>query len=79
METNTTPRNSQEMNEAQDRLHPDYGQYVLVNTEKGSVVWFETYDQALRNQATYGGTILNTKTADPDFVKQTINNALRNI
>ena len=67
------------MNEARDFIHSDYGQYVLINTEKGSVVWFETYDQALRNQATYGGTILNTKTADPDFVKQTINNALRNI
>ena len=79
METNTTPRNSQEMNESQDRLHPDYGQYVLVNTEKGSVVWYETYDQAVRNQAIYGGNIINTATADPGFVKLTIDNALRNI
>ena len=79
METNTTPRNSQEMNESQDRLHPDYGQYVLVNTEKGSVVWYENYGQAVRDQATYGGTIFNTHTTDPELLKLTINNALRNI
>ena len=78
METNT-PQNSQEMNEARDFIHSDYGQYVLINTEKGSVVWYENYGQAVRDQATYGGTIFNTHTTDPELLKLTINNALRNI
>ena len=30
-----TINNSQEQNEALDRLHPEYGQYVIVNVERG--------------------------------------------
>ena len=63
------------MNEARDFIHSDYGQYVLINTEKGSVVWYENYGQAVRDQATYGGTIFNTHTTDPELLKLTIDNA----
>ena len=74
-----TPKSSQEMNESLDRLHPEYGQYVLVNTDKGSVSWYENYDSAIRDQTQYGGTVINTRTADPEFVRLTIDNALRNM
>ncbi len=73
-----TIKNSQEQNENHDALHP-YGQYVLVNTERGSVVWFEDYDDAVRNQSRYGGVIINTKTVDPEFLKLTLDNARRNM
>jgi hypothetical protein len=73
------PKNSQEMNESLDRLHPEYGQYILVNEEKGSVVWHESHDTAVHDQAKYGGTIINTATADPDFVKRTLDAARKNM
>ena len=72
--------NSQEQNENLDQLHPEYpAQYVLVNTETGSVVWYESHDGAVRDQAQYGGTIINTKTADAEFVKRVLENARRNM
>ena len=72
--------NSQEQNENLDRLHPEYpSQYVLVNAEKGSVTWYESHDGAVRDQAKYGGTIINTATADPEFVKRVLDNARRNM
>ena len=72
--------NNQEQNENLDRLHPEYqAQYVLINTERGSVVWFEDYDDAVRNQSRYGGVIINTKTVDPEFLKLTLDNARRNM
>lgn len=74
-----TIKNSQEQNEQLDQLHPEYGQYVLVNTEKGSVVWYESHDNAVQDQARYGGTIINTATADPAFVKRTLANARKNM
>lgn len=73
------PKNSQEQNEALDRLHPEYGQYVLVNAEKGSVTWYESHDSAVRDQAQYGGSIINTKTADAEFVKRVLDNARKNM
>ena len=74
-----TIKNSQEQNEQLDQLHPEYGQYVLVNTEKGSVVWYESHDNAVQDQARYGGTIINTATADPAFVKRTLADARKNM
>lgn len=73
------PKNSQEQNEALDRLHPEYGQYVLVNAEKGSVTWYESHDNAVRDQAQYGGSIINTRTADAEFVKRVLDNARKNM
>ncbi len=73
------PKNSQEQNEALDRLHPEYGQYVLVNAEKGSVTWYESHDGAVRDQAQYGGSIINTRTADAEFVKRVLDNARKNM
>ena len=75
-----TIKNSQEQNENLDRLHSEYpSQYVLVNAEKGSVSWYESHDGAVRDQAQYGGIIINTKTADPEFVKRVLDNARRNM
>lgn len=72
--------NSQEQNEILDQLHPEWpSQYVLVNTERGSVRWYESHDSAVRDQAQYGGSIINTRTADPEFVKQVLENARRNM
>lgn len=72
--------NSQEQNENLDQLHPEYpSQYVLVNTEKGSVVWFESYDSAVKAYAQYGGSIINTATADPEFVRRVLDHAHRNM
>ena len=73
-----TINNSQAQNESLDHLYPD-GQYVLVNTERGSVVWFESYDSAIKAHSQYGGSIINTATADPEFVKRVIDNARRNM
>ena len=73
-------KNSQEQNESLDRLHPEYpSQYVLVNADKGSIVWYESHDGAVRNQAQYGGIVINTATADPEFVKRVLDNARRNM
>ena len=69
---------SQEQNEQLDRIYPEYGQYVLVNEDKGLVSWHETYDNALSYQRQHGGIILNTKTTCKAFLKRTINNALNN-
>lgn len=72
--------NSQEQNESLDRLHPEWpAQYLLVNSERGSVVWYESYDGAVRDYAFYGGSIINTRTADPEFVKRVLKNARRNM
>lgn len=78
--TMETIKNSQEQNENLDRLHPEYpAQYVLVNAENGSVSWYESHDGAVRDQAKYGGNIINTATADTEFVKRVLDNARRNM
>lgn len=75
-----TIKNSQEQNEGLDQLHPEYpSQYVLVNTERGLLTWYESHDSAVRDQALYGGSIINTKTADPEFVKRVLDNARKNM
>lgn len=75
-----TIKNSQEQNENIDQLHPEWpAQYVLVNSERGSVVWYEGHDGAVRDQALYGGTIINTRTADAGFVKRVLDNARKNM
>ena len=52
---------------------------MLVNAEKGSVVWYESHDGAVRDQAQYGGIIINTRTADAEFVKCVLDNARKNM
>lgn len=75
-----TIKNNQEQNESLDRLHQEWpAQYVLVNTEKGSVVWYDSHDGAVRDQGQYGGSVINTKTADPEFVKRVLENARKNM
>lgn len=75
-----TINNSQEQNENIDRLHPEYpGQYVLIIAERGSVTWYENHDSAVRDQSQYGGFIINTATADPEFVKRCVDNAMCNM
>ena len=72
--------NSQEQNENLDRLHPEHpSQYMLVNAENGSVTWYESHDGAVRDQAQYGGTIINTATADPALVARVLANARHNM
>lgn len=74
------PKNSQEQNENLDHLHPEWpSQYVLVNAEKGSVTWYESHDSAVRDQAQYGGSIINSRTADAEFVKRVLDNARKNM
>ena len=73
------PKNSQEQNEALDQLHPEYGQYVIVNTERGIIQWYESHDAAVRDLVKTGGCIINTATADPDFVKRTLDAARKNM
>ena len=58
----------------------DYpSQYVVVIPEKGSVTWYENHESALHDQAQYGGIIINTKTADPEFLNRILENARRNM
>ena len=72
--------NSQEQNENLDRLHPEYpSQYVLIIAEKGSITWYESHDAAVRDCAKYGGSVLNTATADPAYVRRSLDNARRNM
>ena len=72
--------NSQEQNENLNRLHPEYpGQYVLIIAEKGSITWYESHDAAVRDCAKYGGSVLNTATADPAYVRRCLDNARRNM
>ena len=72
--------NSQEQNENLDRLHPEYPcQYVLIIAEKGSITWYESHDAAVRDCAKYGGSVLNTATADPAYVRRCLDNARRNM
>ena len=72
-------KNSQEQNEALDQLHPEYGQYVIVNTERGIIQWYESHDAAVRDLVKTGGSIINTATADPAFVKRTLDAARKNM
>lgn len=81
------PKNSQEVNENLDRMeryapHADNGypaQYVLINAERGSVMWYENHNAACKAAAQYGGSVLNTWTADPDYIKLCLENARRNM
>ena len=73
------PKNSQEQNEALDQLHTEYGQYVIVNTERGIIQWYESHDAAVRDLVKTGGSIINTATADPAFVKRTLADARKNM
>lgn len=74
------PKNSQEMNEALDQLHPEYyGQYAIVNVERGIIQWYESHDAAVRDLVKTGGSIINTATADPAFVKRTLDAARKNM
>lgn len=73
-----TINSSQDQNGNIDQLHPGWhSQYVLVNSEKGSVTWYESHDSAVRDQAQYGGNIINTRTADAEFVKRMLDNAFK--
>lgn len=75
-----TPKNSQEMNENLDLLHHEWPQqYVLTIAERGSVTWYESYATAVRYQREYGGIVINTETADPEWVQRCVDNAMRNI
>lgn len=86
METNT-PKNSQEMNEALDRLHPETtestypAKYLLVNEDHGTVVWCESYKSAVQSckDSPNGGIIINTATADPATVARALANARQNM
>ena len=62
-----------------DQLHPEYGQYVIVNVERGTIRWYESYDAAVRDLVKTGGSIINTATADPAFVKRTLADARKNM
>lgn len=81
------PNNSQEVNEDLNHLekyapHADNGypaQYVLINTERGSVVWYESHSAACQAAAEYGGSVINTWTADPEYVSRCLENARRNM
>lgn len=77
METN---KNSQEQNVVPRQLHPEWhSQYVLVNTERGSVTWYESHESAVRDQEQYGGIIINTWTADAEYVKRVLDDARKNM
>ena len=86
MET-TTPKSSQEMNEALDRLHPETtestypAKYLLVNEDHGTVVWCESYKSAVQSckDSPNGGIIINTATADPATVARVLANARQNM
>ena len=74
------PKNSQEQNEALDQLHPEYyGQYAIVNVERGIIQWYESHESAVRDIVKTGGSIINTATADPEFVKRTLADARKNM
>jgi hypothetical protein len=72
-------KNSQEQNEQLDRLHPEYGQYVIVNTERGIIQWYESHDAAVRDLTRTGGSIINTATAPPDLIKKLLDDARKNM
>ena len=74
--------NNQQLSETErslDRLHPEYGQYVIVNVERGIIQWYESHDAAVRDLTRTGGSIINTATADPAFVKRTLADARKNM
>lgn len=81
------PKNSQETNESLGGMesyapYADNGypaQYVLINAEKGSVVWYESHEAACAAAAEYGGSVLNTWTAEPEYVERVLSNARRNM
>lgn len=65
--------NSQETNENLDRLHPDYpAQFVLVNEDNGTVIWFENYRTAVDAHAKHGGVILNTETCPRKVINESL-------
>lgn len=66
-------QNTQETNENLDRLHPEYpAQYVLINEETGTVVWFENYRSAVKAHVQQGGIILNTETCTSRLISDAL-------
>ena len=56
-----------------------YAKYVLVNEEAGMVVWHESYDKAVAEQAVTGGTIYHADTTDPDTLQRALTAARHNM
>lgn len=52
-----------------------YAQYVLVNEDTGSVVWYENHDTAIQAQRSTGGVIYNTETTDSDTLDRVLYHA----
>lgn len=52
--------------------------YVLIDSEKGSVVWHDQYAEAVKAQREYGGVLLDTTKEDPEYVRLCLENARRN-
>ena len=49
-----------------------YAQYVVINEEKGVVVWNETHTQAVASQKANGGVIYNTDTCNTEILENAL-------
>ena len=68
--------NSQQTNENLDRLHPEWpAQYVLINEQTGTVVWYENYQRAVTDHKQYGGIIINTENCPKSAIQASLNAA----
>ena len=68
--------NSQQTNENLDRLHPEWpAQYVLINEQTGTVVWYESYQRAVTEHKQYGGIIINTENCPKSAIQAALDAA----
>lgn len=77
-QSSNQPANSQESNEQLNFLGHS-GQYVLVNPDAGTVVWYECPDTAMHDRARRGGILYDLRFANPDDVRDAIRTARRHM
>lgn len=67
---------TQEINENLDHMHPEWpAQYVLVNEEKGVVIWYENHASAVKMRNEHDGVVFNTQSVPPQVLKAALANA----
>ena len=56
-----------------------YGRYVLVDEERGSIIWYESEKTALEDQQKNGGELFDTDNTDPEDLEIILHHVRKNM
>ena len=56
-----------------------YGRYVLVDEERGSIIWYESNKTAFRDQQKNGGELFDTDNTDPEDLEIILHHVRKNM